>query len=205
MSFFKQFPNTLYQFQANQPSLIKDFFRHVDANRKLSKNITAYTKYEILDGERPDNVSQKLYGTPDFYWTFFIINENLKNGIDDWPKASSTIESEFQLEYDPLASMIVVPKVDTGAEKYTEEVAGDSEQKIDLGTTKFITNSFNGIDLDYADLRVTRNYETAKIVSWDSDTLTLTLSDFSNRSKFLEDDSQAWQMIILLVQMLLGV
>ena len=181
MSFFKQFPNTFYQFQANQPRTIKDFFRHVDVNDRLASGLTTYTKYNVLDGERPDHVSQKLYGTPDFYWTFFIVNESLKNGIDDWPKASNTLEAEFTLEYDPISSMVVVPRI---TNENLEAYNGD-----ELGN-QYITNSLNGINLDYADLRITRNYETAKIVNWDSDMLMLNLTDFTNRGRFLETDPQ---------------
>ena len=55
------------------------------ALREFIDNSSAYTFYEIKNGERPDTVSQRLYGTPDFYWTFFVINEFLHDGYKVWP------------------------------------------------------------------------------------------------------------------------
>ena len=37
-------------------------------------NLSGYNYYEIKNGERPDIVSQRLYGTVNYYWVFFIIN-----------------------------------------------------------------------------------------------------------------------------------
>ena len=210
MSFFKQFPNATYQFEPGTSTNITDIFRHVDVNDRLASDINSYTYYEIEDGERPDNVSQKLYGTPDFYWTFFIVNESLKNGIDDWPKAYSAIEAELQLEYDNLGSMTFVPKVYPGTEGngfkrfgsgtgdlLNREVDTSSEEDPEEGTNSgtynaaTIQNNFSGLDLSYSDLRVTRCLETAKIVNWNEKTLQLTMTDFSNKENFfaLGDDA----------------
>ena len=108
MSFFNQFP--LSQINVgNQPKQIVDLFRHVDVNDVLADNVTSYLKTIVRDGERPDNLSQRLYGTPDYYWTFFIVNENLKNGLDDWPKSYAAIEKEFQNEYDTISTFTIKP------------------------------------------------------------------------------------------------
>ena len=37
--------------------------------------ISAYRYFEISNGERPDIVSQRLYNTPNYHWTFFILND----------------------------------------------------------------------------------------------------------------------------------
>ena len=202
MSFFKQFPKTNYSFQSNQPTSIVDLFRHVDVNNRLASDISSYTYYEIEEGERPDNVSQKLYGTPDFYWTFFIINENLKNGIDDWPKSDAAIEAEFQLEYDNLGSMVIEPRYESGTEQSQTgpipvdvEDGGNLQNQInnDRKSARFTTQEFNydmlrnnigGLNLQYADLRVIRNFESAEIIGWDDDNLQLILGNFSNRTNF---------------------
>ena len=81
MSFFKQFPLSNIAI-GQEIKKVVDIFRHVDVNDILADEISSYQYYEVLDGERPDNVSQKLYGTTDYYWTFFILNESLKRGLD---------------------------------------------------------------------------------------------------------------------------
>jgi hypothetical protein len=38
-----------------------------------------YTYYDIQNGDRPDQVSQKLYGRSDLHWTFAIMNDFTKS------------------------------------------------------------------------------------------------------------------------------
>lgn len=88
MSFFKQFPKESYSIENDGINTdIIDIYRYVDVIEKSSQNVLAYKIVEAFDGERPDNLSQRLYGTPDYYWTFFLTNDNLKDGIGTWPKA----------------------------------------------------------------------------------------------------------------------
>ena len=112
MSFFDKFPLRDYDIEANNRiRQVVNIFRHVAANSALVEDITTYTVFEVLEGERPDTVSQRLYGTPDYYWTFFIADEALKGGLHDWPKDSQTLEREMQLEFDDAGALVLVPEI----------------------------------------------------------------------------------------------
>ena len=88
--FFTNFPKTKYDvFFDNQQVDIVDIFRIVKVKKSFKDDITFYTFYNVQDGERPDVVSTKLYGTPDYYWTFFMLNDNLVNLHKDWPLSTS--------------------------------------------------------------------------------------------------------------------
>ena len=76
-----------------------DYFRLVDVNDTLSQDASAYTLYDIPNGARPDTVSQLLYDSTDYYWTFFILNDHLKNGYNSWPMSSSTLEKYIDDKY----------------------------------------------------------------------------------------------------------
>ena len=74
--FFKQFPKVEYDF--NRKGVLQnmtDIFRSVRALPAFLDDFNSYTFYQIRNGERPDIVSQRLYGNQDYYWTFFIIND----------------------------------------------------------------------------------------------------------------------------------
>jgi len=90
MTYFKNFPLTGYKFGNNSEST---FFQNVSVYADLIDNITDeisfYQEYTILDGERPDTLSWRLYGTPDYYWTFYLINPELREG--DWPRSFSDL------------------------------------------------------------------------------------------------------------------
>ena len=76
MPYFRQFPTVGYDF--NRDGIIQnvvDIFRHARPLQNFVDEINTYRKFTIPDGQRPDICSQKLYGTPDYYWTFFILND----------------------------------------------------------------------------------------------------------------------------------
>jgi uncharacterized membrane protein YgcG len=184
MSFFKQFPKTILNVNNENKSVV-DFFRHVDVNDAIASDLTTYTKITVGDGERPDNLSQRLYGTPDYYWTFFILNESLKKGLDDWPRASSTIETEFTREYDNLSVLSFQPYMASNIVSATQET--DTTGLTRTLPYQNVRNSFSGLDLTYEDIKVYRNFETASVVKWDNKRQQLFLKDFTNRSNFLMD------------------
>jgi hypothetical protein len=100
--YFKNFPITSYNFKddPNSRTLIVDIFRNVKADIKID-DASAYTLYEIQENERPDQISQMFYDTPEYYWTLFVINDHLWNGLNGWP-----------MEYNEL--------IDYMLEKYTK-------------------------------------------------------------------------------------
>lgn len=102
MSFFRNFPLTKYEFDGGGVKTnIVDLFRYVKLSDDIiNDNLETYRYYEIHDGERPDVVSYKLYGTPDYYWTFFIINDHLRNGSQTWPLSTQDFEKYMEIEYE---------------------------------------------------------------------------------------------------------
>ena len=103
--FFNQFPKTQYSIENNAiQSVITDYFRYVDVIDRLAQNTYAYSVVDILDSERPDTLSYRLYGTPDYYWTFFITNDSLKDGISAWPKGDSEIKNYIANQYKNISA-----------------------------------------------------------------------------------------------------
>lgn len=82
--YFKRFPLVDYNFGDNEPAtLFPNISAYIDIIDQVKQEIAFYEKYTILDGDRPDVVSQKLYGTPDYHWTLFAMNGNLRES--GWP------------------------------------------------------------------------------------------------------------------------
>ena len=55
--------------------LTQDLTAYVDVIDELKNLAPFYRKYYILENDRPDQVSQKIYGTPAYHWTFYIMND----------------------------------------------------------------------------------------------------------------------------------
>ena len=76
---------------------IKDFF-------KTYRGIS-FTPYVVKDGERPDYVSFKFYGTPMYDWVILLSND-VYNIYDDWPKNTKTLNSYVEEKYGTIASAL---------------------------------------------------------------------------------------------------
>jgi len=76
MSYFKQFPKTTFDFlKDGKKQAMVDIHKSVRPLQHFLDDITEYSFYQIQDGERPDIVSQRLYSTSDYYWSFFVVND----------------------------------------------------------------------------------------------------------------------------------
>jgi hypothetical protein len=104
MAFFKLFPKVGYDL--NNTGVLQNIvniYRSVRPLQEFIDDVTTYKFYEIKNGERPDIVSQRLYGTPDYYWTFFIVNEYLHDGLASWPMSQEDLQSYMSTEYNGYA------------------------------------------------------------------------------------------------------
>lgn len=98
MTFFNAFPKTKIDLGINNQLYdIKNTFRYAKIPDKFINNYLSYSKYTIVDGERPDIVSIRLYGTPNYYWTFFIVNDFLKNSYSNWMLSTYKLQEYVKL------------------------------------------------------------------------------------------------------------
>jgi hypothetical protein len=83
-SYFESFPKSFYNFgNETTPVLFQKLTKYVDFIDTFRDDIGTYLDYEILDGDRPDTLSHKLYGRSDYDWTFFVMNPRLRE--TGWP------------------------------------------------------------------------------------------------------------------------
>ena len=97
--YFNKFPKIEYDFfNNNQKTMIPDLFRQVRVIQDRFDDASTYQIYEIGD-ERPDQLSFKLYGKVAYHWTFFIINDNLSRGLEDWPMTYIQLRDHLDSKY----------------------------------------------------------------------------------------------------------
>lgn len=96
--YFKNFGIVGYKFGDNEaPVLFDNLTQYVDIIDGLKDNISFYNKYTIISGDRPDTLSYKLYGTPEYYWTFFLMNDHIR--VSGWPVATYDILEQAKSKY----------------------------------------------------------------------------------------------------------
>lgn len=135
MSYFNRFPYTTYDFLNNgKQSTIPNIFRQIKIVNKRFDSIAVYEKY-VIQEERPDQLSYKLYDTTDFYWTFFIVNDSLRNAMNGWPLSSLALENYIDTTY---PNFTITPYRDVADDADYNSIAG----KFPIGTT--ITGGTSG-------------------------------------------------------------
>ena len=98
MSFFRQFPFVDYNFGDEvSPSVFQNISVYIDLLDQVAQDASFYEKYTIIDGERPDTLSYKLYNSTEYYWTFYLLNENLRQ--QGWPLSFQDVEKKVKEFY----------------------------------------------------------------------------------------------------------
>lgn len=94
-NYFENFPKVLYLFgNESEPVLFQQLTKYVDLIDVLKDTTGSYIEYEIRDGDRPDTLSYRLYGKSEYDWTFFLMNERLRE--QGWPKTLQQLYSYAQ-------------------------------------------------------------------------------------------------------------
>ena len=159
MAYFNNFESIQYDFDGSGINrIIKNLAQYSTIITKNIDDVAFYSYYNILDGERPDNVSQKLYGTPEYYWTFFIINNGLQNYWHDWPKESESLRTHVEEEFIGLAA-IFDADVD-GFGKFVKGGTVNGTLSNATGTVKAIYPTHGYIQIEQAKTSVA-NFRTA--------------------------------------------
>jgi len=105
-NFFTHFPNVNYAFGdefnvkggANLTlSKFQDISAYIDLIDEVKLNAPFYSEYYVLENDRPDQVSQAIYGTPDYHWTFFIMNDHIRN--QGWPLSLKELEKKVKRDF----------------------------------------------------------------------------------------------------------
>ena len=128
MAFFRQFPTQTYDF--NMDGVLQnvvDIYRSVRVEGSSMDNAAIYNNVQIRNGERPDRMSYRLYGTSDYYWTFFIINDHLHDGLSVWPMSQEDLHEYLNTEFAGYA-ISTYPRTffntDLGLREFTDSFVG---------------------------------------------------------------------------------
>ena len=98
-NYFKHFPKVDYRFGNNESTVeFQDIGAYIDIVDQVKEYSIFYEAYNIQNGQRPDQVSIELYDSPNYYWTFFLLNDTLRTG--DWPITDADVYSKTK-EYYP--------------------------------------------------------------------------------------------------------
>lgn len=98
MSYFKNFPAVDYFFGDKTTSTrFPNLMVYADLIDQIKDDVSVYTEYNIQDGDRADQISQKLYGTTDYHWTIHLMNDDIR--CHGFPLAYRDVVEKAKVDY----------------------------------------------------------------------------------------------------------
>lgn len=98
-NYFEEFPVVSYRFGNEETTTnFQHLGTYIDILDQVKEYNVYYQTYNIQNGERPDQLSYKLYRNTDYHWTFFLLNDHLRQG--GWPIRDADVYPKAQ-EYYP--------------------------------------------------------------------------------------------------------
>ena len=139
MTYFRELPNLEYQspfsdrLSDSSYVLAKNIFRRMKIRDDLQNIFTIFNKYQIVDGVRPDNVAEELYGNSEYDYVV-TITANITNIRDQWPITSKEL-------YDYVVNKYGIENVNALHHNVTREIK-DKSGKLILPANKIVDSNF---------------------------------------------------------------
>ena len=84
--YFETFPKILHSYTGKDGKevlvLLKDITRNVRVRKEVLASVTLYDEYDLRDGDTPEIVSERFYGSPEYHWIVMLVNERFDYATD---------------------------------------------------------------------------------------------------------------------------
>lgn len=99
--YFANFPKIVYDFDLEKGTdyrFVTDITRNVRFRKQILENISLWDYYEVQEGETPEIISEKVYGTPYYHWVIMLANQRY-DYVNDFPLSRAEFEAELKRKY----------------------------------------------------------------------------------------------------------
>ena len=137
---------------------VKNLFRRGKIREDFFQNATVFDKYSITGDERPDEVANKVYGSPLLDWVVLISN-NVINIRDEWPMG----QTDFNNYLDDKYSQDQLNEI----HHYETKELKDATGSVLLSSGLVVDQSYIFMYTDlYGDLQTVSGYDVVTSVSY---------------------------------------
>ena len=85
MSYFSKFPLFAYDIKNNNNyKLLPDILRRVKLRSKIKSGGMLFDRYDVKEGEKPEDVAYKWFGDAELHWVILMTN-NITDRYYEWP------------------------------------------------------------------------------------------------------------------------
>tara|TARA_B100000131_G_scaffold138035_1_gene134447 strand:+ start:69 stop:602 length:534 start_codon:yes stop_codon:yes gene_type:complete len=98
--YFSHFQKGYYDLKGDgNYKLLTDLFTRVKIRDKAFDVATLYDKYDVVSGEKPEDVAYKHFGNAQYHWVILLTN-NITDRYYGWPLSNQEFESFLKDKYD---------------------------------------------------------------------------------------------------------
>lgn len=104
MTYFRELPNILYpsnlvdKESSQQYIAVKNLFRRVKLSGEADGIASLFTKYTILEGQRPDTIAKAFYKNETYDWVV-VLTSGITNIKDQWPLSNYDLNRYVEDKY----------------------------------------------------------------------------------------------------------
>lgn len=99
--YFTKFPRLVYDFDLGASvdyKVITDITNNIRFRKQILENVFLYEQYEIKEGETPEIISEKIYGTPYYHWVIMLSNQRY-DYVNDFPLTQVELDKFIEEKY----------------------------------------------------------------------------------------------------------
>ena len=98
--YFERFPKGDYILPGTTTyKQVVDLFRRIKIKDKIRNEASLYSEYFVTNGERPEQIAHKHFGSAELHWVVLITN-NITDAFYEWPLSFSAFEDFVKDKYD---------------------------------------------------------------------------------------------------------
>ena len=99
MAYFSKFPLMAYDMAGNENyKLLPDILRRVKLRSGIRSGAFLFDNYDVVDGERPEDIAFKYYGDPEYHWVILMTN-NITDRYYQWPLTQPQFQEHMKDKY----------------------------------------------------------------------------------------------------------
>ena len=99
MAYFSRFPLMAYDVKGNeQYKLLPNILKRVKLRAGIASGLFVFDSYDVVAGERPEDVAFKYYGDPELHWVILMTN-NITDRYYQWPLKQPELQAHLEDKY----------------------------------------------------------------------------------------------------------
>ena len=99
MAYFERFPLMAYNMKGDENyKLLPNILKRVKLRAGIRSGMFLFDSYDVVAGERPEDIAFKYYGDPELHWVILMTN-NITDRYYQWPLKQPELQAHLEDKY----------------------------------------------------------------------------------------------------------